>query len=125
MILNNMNLTGNINLLKMDMAGIATIRGIKCIVIPIQENDLYVKVGTDLKAEGVYLGINVYERKEVSRYGQTHTIRQSFSKDYRERETKEVLDAKPFIGNMKPFRENNLDTVNAPTTTTQDDDLPF
>ena len=103
------------------MAGIATIRGIKCVVIPIQENDLYVKVGTDLKAEGVYLGINVYERKEVSRYGQTHTIRQSFSKDYRERETKEVLDAKPFIGNMKPFRENNLDTVNAPTTTTQDD----
>ena len=91
MILNNMNLTGNINLLKMDMAGIATIRGIKCVVIPIQEN----------------------------------TIRQSFSKDYRERETKEVLDAKPFIGNMKPFRENNLDTVNAPTTTTQDDDLPF
>ena len=62
MILNNMNLTGNINLLKLDMAGIATIRGIKCVVIPIQENDLYVKVGTDLKAMSVKKSVGMDKR---------------------------------------------------------------
>lgn len=122
-----MNLTGSINLLKLDMAGVATIRGKKCVVIPMQENDLYLKIGDDLKAKGVYLGINVWERKEASQFGQTHTIKQNFSKDFREHCSKEVMDAKPFIGDMKPIeRVNNADIVNAPVSAVDEkDDLPF
>lgn len=36
-----MNLTGSVNLLKLEKAGIATIKNKKCVVIPIEENDLY------------------------------------------------------------------------------------
>lgn len=39
-----MNLTGSVNLLKLEKAGIATTKNKKCVVIPIEENDLYVSM---------------------------------------------------------------------------------
>lgn len=75
-----MNLQGSIDLLKLEKAGIATIRNKKCIVIPIEENDLYVSMDENLKAKAVYLGININERREPSRYGETHYCKQSYIK---------------------------------------------
>ena len=56
-----MNLQGSIDLLKLEKAGIATIKNKKCVVIPIEENDLYVSMDENLKAKAVYLGININE----------------------------------------------------------------
>lgn len=50
-----MNLTGSIDLLKLEKVGIATIKNKKCVVIPIEENDLYVSMDENLKAKAVYL----------------------------------------------------------------------
>lgn len=52
-----MNLTGSVNLLKLEKAGIATIKNKKCVVIPIEENDLYVSMDENLKAKAVYLNL--------------------------------------------------------------------
>lgn len=38
----DVNLTCSIDMLKLSRADIATIRGVKCLVIPIQENDIYI-----------------------------------------------------------------------------------
>ena len=42
------NLQGSIDLLKLQRTGIATIRGVKCLCIPIRENDIYVSVDENL-----------------------------------------------------------------------------
>lgn len=123
-----MNLQGSINLLELDLAGIATIRGKKCVVIPIQENDIYIGMDENLKAKSAYLGLSIFERREVGKYGDTHNVKQSFSKEFRESIPKEELDKKPYLGNMKPLAvgsNNGVSTVNAPAATTEEDDLPF
>lgn len=123
------NLTGSIDLLKLEKTGIVTIRGVKCVVIPIQENDIYISADEKLNPKSAYLGLSVFARKEVSQYGKTHYVKQSFSKEYREAYPKQVQE-KPFLGDMKPFvieNKNAAETVNAPSVNVEDekDDLPF
>lgn len=123
-----MNLKGNINLLAMSRAGMATIRGVKCVVIPVAENDLYVSADDSGKVKGCYLGLSVYERREASDKGVTHYVKQRFSKEYREAHTEEEMSGKPYLGNMKPFTiesRNAADKMEAAVTTTEEDDLPF
>lgn len=123
------NLTGSIDLLKLERAGIATIKGLKCLVIPIQENDIYISADENLKPKSAYLGLSIFARKEASQYGKTHYVKQSFSKEYREAYPQHVQD-KPFLGDMKPFvfeNKNAVETVDAPTVSTdsEQDDLPW
>lgn len=126
-----MNLTGSIDLLKLEKAGIATIRNKKCIVIPIEENDLYVSMDESLKAKAVYLGININERKEPSRYGETHYCKQSLSKEYQETYKSELeAKGKIYIGGLKPSKfqgsSNAVASVEAPNAQIEDEDqLPF
>ena len=126
-----MNLTGSINLLKLEKAGIATIKNEKCVVIPIEENDLYVSMDENLKAKAVYLGVNINERREPSQYGKTHYCKQSLSRQYREAHKPETeAKAKIYLGDFKPYEfedsGNAAATVDAPVTQTDDDsDLPF
>ena len=122
------NLQGSIDLLKLQRTGIATIRGVKCLCIPIRENDIYVSVDENLKAKSAYLGLSIFERREVGKYGDTHNVRQSFSKELREAAGKDELDRRPYLGNMKPLiieNKNGAGSVDAPTTNTEEDDLPF
>lgn len=126
-----MNLQGSIDLLKLDLAGIATIKGKKCLIIPIQENDIYISINENLKPKAAYLGVNIYERRETGKFGETHNVKQSFSKEFREKVGKEVMDKKPYLGNMKPMEvksNNAVQTVSAeevPANDIQDDELPF
>ena len=126
-----MNLTGSIDLLKLEKAGIATIRNKKCIVIPIEENDLYVSMGDDLKAKAIYLGININERREPSKYGETHYCKQSLSKEYQEAHKSESeAKGKIYIGGLKPSKflgsSNAIASVEAPNEQIEDEDqLPF
>lgn len=123
-----MNLQGSVNLLALELAGVATIKGKRCVVIPIQENDIYVGVDDNSVAKSAYLGLSVFERREIGKYGDTHNVKQSFSKEYREATTKEALDKKPYVGNMRPLvieSKNGANTAIAPVEETEKDDLPF
>lgn len=122
------NLQGSIDLLRLQRTGIATIRGVKCLCIPIQENDIYVSVDENLKAKSAYLGLSIFERREVGKNGDTHNVRQSFSKEFREAAGKDELDRRPYLGNMKPLiveSRNASATVSAPEAVAEEDDLPF
>lgn len=128
------DLSGSIDLLKMTNSGMATIRGVRCLVIPIDGNDLFVTKDEDTgKAKGCYLGLTIRERKEPDQWGKTHYCKQQLSKEFREGAPQEVLDAKKntYLGNFKPMvfdDSNQAGTVQvAPIADTdvQSDDLPF
>lgn len=126
-----MNLQGSIDLLKLEKAGIATIKNKKCIVIPIEENDLYVSMDENLKAKAVYLGVNINERRDPSRFGKTHYCKQSLSRQYRDAHKPESeAKSKVYLGDFKPYEfegsSNAASAVDAPVYKTDDDDqLPF
>lgn len=126
-----MNLQGSIDLLKLEKAGIATIKNKKCIVIPIEENDLYVSMDENLKAKSVYLGLNINERREPSQFGKTHYCKQSLSRQYREtNKTEAEAKSKVYLGGFKPYEfegsSNAVASVEAPNEQIEDEDqLPF
>lgn len=94
-----MNLTGSVNLLKLEKAGIATIKNKKCVVIPIEENGLYVSMDENLKAKAVYLNVNINERREPSQYGNTHYCKQYLSKQYKDANKAEAeAKSKVYLG---------------------------
>ena len=124
------NLTGSIDMLKLSRAGIATIKGLKCLVIPIQENDIYITADENLKPKSAFIGINVIARREVSQYGKTHYIKQNLSKEYKDAYGPEVVSQKPYLGDMKPFvfeNSNAANNVEAPSENVEneEDNLPF
>lgn len=126
-----MNLQGSIDLLKLEKAGIATIKNKKCIVIPIEENDLYVSMNENLKAKSVYLGLNINERREPSQFGKTHYCKQSLSRQYRDaNKTEAESKSKVYLGDFKPYEfegsSNAVAAMEDPNAQIDDDDqLPF
>lgn len=127
------DLQGSVDLLKLRNACVVTLgkeTKKRCVVIPIDDNDLYVKCEDgSTKPRSVYFSINVWERQQASQYGHTHYVKQSFSKAFRESHSKEELDAAPFLGDMKPIiRQNGATQFAAPAVEMpqeQQDDLPF
>ena len=78
---NNLNIS--INLLKMKSA-VMGIKGKekvkKCVVIPIEDNDLYNKVDESGKVS-VFLNLTAWENRQTSQYGYTHMVKQSHTKE--------------------------------------------
>ncbi len=118
-------------MLKLEKAGIATIKNKKCVVIPIEENDLYVSMDENLKAKAVYLNVNINERREPSQYGNTHYCKQYLSKQYKDANKAEAeAKSKVYLGDFKPYEfegsGNAAATVDAPSLQTDgEDNLPF
>lgn len=122
-----------INALKFQNTGVLNIKGRtgtkRCLVVPIDENHLFVSANADGSPKAVYLDLNAFALREP-KYDQTHLIKQSLPKDVRESMTKEQLDAMPILGGMKPLDNT---PVNAATTCyaplaepmDNDEDLPF
>ena len=105
-----MNLQGKINLLKLEKTGLMVVNGRSgaklCVVIPVEENDIYVSRDESLKPKGAYLSINAWQSNSesgVDQYGNSHSVKQGFSKEFRERMGEEEMRAKPFIGNLSPL----------------------
>lgn len=126
-----MNYNQNLNLLKLKNACIITVKGKteskKGVFIPIQENDLYVAMDESLKPKGVHLGLSSWELKQKGQYGDTHLLKQSFSKEFRELMSEDELKNTPILGNMKPLEKAN-DVSNIPVpevSASEEDDLPF
>ena len=129
------NLQGSIDLLKLENTGLATIKGVRCVVIPLVGNDFYItKDELTGKAKAIYMGINIFEAREAGKYGDTHYAKRSLSKEFREGASAEELERrrKIYIGNFKPLvldeGANAAGTVAAPTLSENEidtEDLPF
>lgn len=128
------NLNIDLDVLKLDGAFVADIKGKsstrRCVCIPIEENDIFVsKEEQTGKPKAAYLHLTAWKMQE-ERYGQTHYIRQSLSKEFREQFPDKVKD-RPIIGNGKPaqvINNNAYKSVDVPTQavdTNGYDDLPF
>lgn len=116
--MSNYNLT--IALTKLKGAKVMEIQGKTCVVIPIDNEEGTVRDSYEGKIDGlpttkplndVQLHLTAFEFRE-KKYGQTHGIKASFSKQRMERMTEEELRSMPFVGNMKPW------------AVAEDDDLP-
>lgn len=126
---NNLNIS--INLLKMKSA-VMGIRGNeavkKCVVIPIEDNDLYSKVDENGNVS-VFLNLSCWENREVSQYGDTHMVKQSHSKAWNDSHTQEQRREEPILGNARPIVERTIEQVNVPIVKVecddQNSDLPF
>ena len=131
-----MNYNANLNLLKLK-AAICDVSGksgqpVKCVVIPIEENDIYASVGDDGKVKGAYLSISLFETKQESQFGDTHMVKQSHSKQWRENHDEEERRNEPILGNAKPMKTQTLQDVQSEAVSVsnvqasdKEDDLPF
>ena len=121
-----------LNALKYKNAGVASLKGSttikKCLVIPIEDNNLFVSANADGTPKAVYLDLSAFALREP-KYDQTHLVKQSLPKEVREKMSKEELDAMPILGGMKAFENvsnNAADACNAPIVGVDSvDDLPF
>lgn len=140
----NIKLVGSVNLANLSNVGIMTINGQtcskKCLVIPLEENDVYVKVEEKTARDGrrytdkkFCIGIEVYALREQDQYGNTHYVKASTSKNYINTHSQEELEArnKIYLGNLKPMAipsSNQASTIDAPVADAapgENDDLPF
>ncbi len=121
-------ITAKINLAALKSA-IRTLKGkngnVECLIIPIAENKLY--KGT----KGVYLDVVAFEidKEKHPDTKDTHLLKQSFSKEEREKMTEEQQKAIPILGNLTDW-EKHTETNPFPDLPEQieaelPDDLPF
>lgn len=112
------NFTIKVNLAKLDGASLQTNpnTGKRALIIPVDEADLFVG-----QNGAVYLDLAMWENRTQNAYGDTHSIKKSYSKEMRERLGADVVKAKPFLGNAKPMPNSNnnnaQDTAQAPSQT--------
>ena len=122
-----MNSSVSINLRKLKNVGICAITGRTgekdCVVIPIEDNNLFVSRDAEGRLKGVYLHLTMWDNQTPSQYGAVAYIKQSFSKEYREAHPEEMKQT-PILGNVKPLASA---AQNAPSVAeiANDDDLPF
>lgn len=111
-------LTGKINLLKFRKSCIMSLKGkesyVKCVVIPVEENQIFISEDDRHQAKGAYVDFMAYENRE-SQYGDSHSLRQTYPKEVRERMTDDEKREIPYIGNLRPLvPKNAAATVQAP-----------
>lgn len=75
---------------------ITEIEGKKCIIIPIEENDLY-----EGEKGALYLSLIGREASGL-RYDKTHIVKQSFSKEFYHNMSEEARADIPIFGDMQP-----------------------
>lgn len=102
-----MNLNVSINLLKMK-AAVADVPGrngnpVRCVILPIEANDLYAKTDESGHVTSVYLSVSCFENKKESQYGDTHMVKQSHGKAWNEAHTDEQKRGEPILGNGRPI----------------------
>ncbi|WP_195375364.1 hypothetical protein [Parabacteroides leei] len=105
----------NLNLFKLKNTGITELQGKsgakkRCLIIPIDDNDLYTI------DKGVYLNLIAFPNDKVE--GQTHIVKQSFSKERREAMTEEEKNTLPILGGIQKPKEavpKNGESYSTPT----------
>lgn len=116
----------NLNLMKLSRVGVASIKGLKCVVIPIMENDIFISMNEEGKAKSAYLNITAWANKNgVSQYGDTHLVKQSFSEEFKKSHAEYCQNAN-ILGNGKPIKSvSKVDEVQVEAVAPEESDLPF
>lgn len=119
-----MNLDSKLNLKSIKGSFVADIKGKtkteRCICIPINNT------GLDAKGDKVWLYATIYELRETSKYGATHSIKQSMPKDVYETMTEDERKTIPFLGDAKPIKgEVKVDVQSPIVMDDNNDDMPF
>ena len=108
---------------------------VKCVVIPVEENDIFVSK----KTGSIYLHLTANERREQA-FGQTHFIKQRVGGTKWKAMTQEERNNIPICGSLSPFTTQggqSYDDTPQPSTSqsssnfgsysnsSNDDNLPF
>lgn len=103
----------------------------RCMVIPVDDNDIRItKDQTTGKTKAAYYNIDMFERREVGRFEETHNLKPHVSREFAEKNPELAAKMKStYLGNAKPLiiPSNNI-TETMPmdnVAPSQDDDLPF
>lgn len=138
-------LVGSINMARLKNVGIMDVKGRtgvvkKCVVIPIEDNDIFVKVEEKANQQTgeVYisklynLGIEIYNKREPDQWGNVCYAKLSASKEWIDSHSKEELEERNnvYLGNFKSVEipsSNQAATMASPLVEAneQNDDLPF
>jgi hypothetical protein len=120
-----MNISGKLNLLMLKGA-VKKMKAqsgeIDCLIIPIDQNNLF------RGEKGIYLDLIAFElNKKQENSKDTHLVKQSFSKEFREKFSKEELDKMPILGNLSVWGENipQTEPLTSSEPINENDDLPF
>lgn len=116
------NLSIKIDLLKIKHTGITNLLNkkkekIKCLVIKLDNEDLYVG------EKGIYLNLTGYAVEE-SKFNQTHILKINYDKDFFSKMTEEERKNTPIIGNIKEFEKKEIETT-LKDVINEEEDLPF
>jgi hypothetical protein len=115
-------ITGKLNLMNLK-AQRKTLNGklgpTECIVIGIDANNLFVG------EKGIYLDLIAFDRKEKGKNGETHLIKQSFSKEEREAMTEDQRNSLPILGDLTIGTGGERASVSDMAPSAETDDLPF
>lgn len=94
------NYSVKIDLLKLDGATLQTnAQGKMAVIIPVEEADLF--VGRENKA--VYLDLSMWETPR-NPYGDSHSLKKSYSQARREMLGADAVKAKPYVGNAREIK---------------------
>lgn len=127
------NFNVKLNLMKLSRAGVMQIQGrgevLRCLVIPIEENHLFVSTDENNRPKSAYIDLSAWELQNP-KYEETHMVKQALPKEVREQMNEEEKKNQPILGGMKPIEvkpaENYAATCDAPFAQTTDiNDLPF
>lgn len=96
---------------------------VECLVIPIEKNKLFIG------EKGVYLDLIAFEidpSKRNTDSRDSHLLKQSFSKEIREKMTEEQLKEMPILGNLQVWSERQEpEPISSTEVQNETDGLPF
>lgn len=137
-------LIGSINMARLKNVGIMDVKGKtgqvkKCLVIPIEDNDVFIKVEekTNQQTGEVYisklynLGIEIYNRREPDQWGNVCYAKLQTSKEWIDKHSPEELKERNdvYLGKFKAVEiptSNQAATMESPMMEANpNDDLPF
>lgn len=111
-----MHYTIKVDLKKLEGAFTGAIRGVNCVIIPVEANHIFCT-----EKGAAYLDLFGLELKEAGKFGGTHLIKRALTKPERDA-NKEVA----ILGDMKPLPTTKTATAPAPAVAVDDEeDLPF
>lgn len=103
--------TVSIHLSKLNDVSLVDVRGKKCVVIPVEENGIYVSPkGTIVLS---YFMSKMFEEK----YGNTHVLKRKLTKEEYQKSTAEERKRVPDGGYFSPYRGNGGNFNQAPQAT--------
>lgn len=121
-----MNYNLSIDICKLKDSGLATIKGRRCIIVPLDVNHIAEKDGR------AFIPVTMWERTDRNtgeplpdQYGSTHYLRLDLKKEVRDAMSDDERKAIPYLGNAYPAVQSQGKAKELPIKDDDSDDLPF